>query len=105
MARPLAPPCLLVLQGRSPPGTRHPYLKPRLDGSPTMPTFTLLTFNCLGLTRVGTRRRLLSLARELEGAPYDAVCLQEVQAVVSRNLLTQACASYAGAYAPNVYGA
>jgi endonuclease/exonuclease/phosphatase family metal-dependent hydrolase len=70
-----------------------------------MPTFTLLTFNCLGLPRVGTRRRLLSLARELERAPYDAVCLQEVQAVSSRKLLIQACASYAGAYAPNVYGA
>ena len=70
-----------------------------------MPTFTLLTFNCLGLRRIGTRRRLLSLARELEAAPYDAVCLQEVQAVASRDLLTQACASYAGTYAPNVYGA
>jgi endonuclease/exonuclease/phosphatase family metal-dependent hydrolase len=70
-----------------------------------MPIFTLLTFNCLGLPRVDTRRRLLSLARELERAPYDAVCLQEVQAVSSRNLLIQDCASYASAYAPNVYGA
>ena len=81
------------------------FLKPRSNSSPIMPTFTLLTFNCLGLRRVDTRRRLLSLARELERAPYDAVCLQEVQAVTSRKLLTQACASYAGAYAPNVYGA
>jgi endonuclease/exonuclease/phosphatase family metal-dependent hydrolase len=70
-----------------------------------MPTFTLLTFNCLGLPRVGTPRRLLTLARELEGAPYDAVCLQEVQAVAYRKLLIQACASYTSAYAPNIYGA
>jgi endonuclease/exonuclease/phosphatase family metal-dependent hydrolase len=70
-----------------------------------MPTFTLLTYNCLGLRRVGTRRRLLTLAHELEEAPYDVVCLQEVQAVSSRKLLIQACASYTSAYAPNVYGA
>jgi endonuclease/exonuclease/phosphatase family metal-dependent hydrolase len=68
-----------------------------------MPTFTLLTFNCLGALGVGTRRRLLTLARELEGAPYDVVCLQEVQAQIYRKLLIQACASYASAYAPYVY--
>jgi endonuclease/exonuclease/phosphatase family metal-dependent hydrolase len=70
-----------------------------------MPTFTLLTYNCLGLPRLGTRRRLLTLARELERASYDVVCLQEVQAVTSRKLLVHACASYTSAYAPNVYGA
>jgi len=70
-----------------------------------MPTFTLLTFNCMGLPRVGTRRRLLTLARELERAPYDVVCLQEVQAVIHRKLLIQACTGYTSAYAPNVYGA
>src|SRR6186713_1920914 len=70
-----------------------------------MPTFTLLTFNCLGLSKAGTRRRLQTLARELERAPYDAVCLQEVQAVNNRKLLIEACAGYTSAYAPNVYGA
>jgi endonuclease/exonuclease/phosphatase family metal-dependent hydrolase len=68
-----------------------------------MPTFTLLTFNCLGAPGVGTRRRLLTLARELEGAPYDAVCLQEVQAQIYRKLLVEACGSYASVYAPYFY--
>ena len=68
-----------------------------------MPTFTLLTFNCLGAPGVGTRRRLLTLARELEGALYDVVCLQEVQAQMYRRLLMRACASYACVSAPYIY--
>jgi endonuclease/exonuclease/phosphatase family metal-dependent hydrolase len=68
-----------------------------------MPTFSLLTYNCLGAPGIGTRRRLLTLARELEDAPYDVVCLQEVQAQIYRKLLVQGCASYAGVYAPYFY--
>src|SRR5262245_31221947 len=68
-----------------------------------MPTFTLLTFNCLGAPGVGTRRRLLTLARELEGAPYDVVCLQEVQSQIYRRLLVHACGSYTSIYAPYIY--
>jgi endonuclease/exonuclease/phosphatase family metal-dependent hydrolase len=68
-----------------------------------MPTFTLLTFNCLGAPGIGTRRRLLTLARELESDPYDVVCLQEVQAQSYRKLLVQACESYTSVYAPYVY--
>ncbi len=59
-----------------------------------MPTFSLLTFNCFGVPALATRRRLLTLARELNQHPESVVCLQEVQAHMYRRLLIQACDPY-----------
>ncbi|MBI3944171.1 MAG: endonuclease/exonuclease/phosphatase family protein [Chloroflexi bacterium] len=42
--------------------------------------FSLVTLNCLGVPFVqNTRARLATIARELDSAPVDVVCLQEVQ--------------------------
>jgi endonuclease/exonuclease/phosphatase family metal-dependent hydrolase len=57
-------------------------------------TFSLLTFNCFGLWLPNTRRRLLALARELDGGRYQIVCLQEIQLHAYQRLLVENCASY-----------
>jgi endonuclease/exonuclease/phosphatase (EEP) superfamily protein YafD len=57
-------------------------------------SFSLLTLNCFGLALPGTKRRLLALARELEQAPHEVVCLQELQLHQYRNVLVKGCASY-----------
>lgn len=63
--------------------------------------FSLVTFNCFGGASWRPRRRLLSLARELEADPATVVCLQEVQSHATRRLLVEACRGYpAHAYAP-----
>lgn len=56
--------------------------------------FSLLTFNCFGTPTPTTRRRLLTLARELDYRGDTLVCLQEVQTNAYRKLLTRACARY-----------
>ncbi|NJK31987.1 MAG: endonuclease/exonuclease/phosphatase family protein [Deltaproteobacteria bacterium] len=67
------------------------------------PAFSLVTFNCFGGLSWSPRRRLLTLARELERAGPTAVCLQEVQTHGARRLLIDACQSYtAHAYAPGL---
>jgi endonuclease/exonuclease/phosphatase family metal-dependent hydrolase len=66
-----------------------------------MPTFSLLTLNCFGVPTGTTRRRLWTLARELEQRDHAIVALQEVQAHRYRRLLSAACTSYpARAYEP-----
>lgn len=69
-----------------------------------MTTFSLLTLNCFGVPTPSTRRRLLTLARELNQLDTDVVCLQEVQSHTYRKLLIAACTSYpANTYAPFVH--
>jgi endonuclease/exonuclease/phosphatase family metal-dependent hydrolase len=69
-----------------------------------MPAFSLVTLNCFGVPTPTTRRRLLSLALELNKNPHSVVCLQEVQTNAYRELLTQALKGYqASAYEPFVY--
>ena len=69
-----------------------------------MATFALLTLNCFGVPAPLTRRRLRTLARELDRHDASVVCLQEVQAHAYRQLLVQACATYsANAYTPFVH--
>jgi endonuclease/exonuclease/phosphatase (EEP) superfamily protein YafD len=57
-------------------------------------SFSLLTLNCFGLWLPNTKRRLLSLAKELEQRPYQIVCLQEIQLHQYQRLLIEACPSY-----------
>lgn len=57
-------------------------------------SFSLLTLNCFGLWLPNTRRRLLALAKELEGSSYQVVCLQEIQLHRYRKVLVEGCASY-----------
>jgi endonuclease/exonuclease/phosphatase family metal-dependent hydrolase len=59
-----------------------------------VPTFSLLTLNCFGVPTPSTRRRLLTLAQELNRADYGVVCLQEVQTHAYARLLAEACAAY-----------
>lgn len=62
-----------------------------------------MTFNCFGGISWRPRRRLLTLARELERAGPTVVCLQEVQTHAARRLLTGAGGHYpAHAYAPGL---
>ncbi len=69
-----------------------------------MATFSMLTFNCFGVPTPTTRRRLLTLARELNHSDYGAVCLQEVQAHMYRKLLTHATVEYSDCvYTPFVH--
>jgi endonuclease/exonuclease/phosphatase family metal-dependent hydrolase len=57
-------------------------------------SFSLLTLNCFGLWLPNTRRRLLALAKVLEGSSYQILCLQEIQLHGYRRSLVEACASY-----------
>ena len=59
-----------------------------------MGTFSLPTFNCFGAPAPLTRRRLLTLAYELNQRADSVVCLQEVQANPYRKLLIEACTAY-----------
>lgn len=70
-----------------------------------MNTLSLLTFNCFGAPGFYTARRLRRLARELNHAAYDIVCLQEVQTHAYRRLLTkQSHAAYPHqAYQPFIH--
>ena len=69
-----------------------------------MPQFSLITLNCFGVPTPTTRRRLLTLAHELDRQGSNVVCLQEVQAHTYRRLLTQANARYpVNAYEPFVH--
>lgn len=70
-----------------------------------MDTFSLLTLNCFGVPGWNTRARLRTLSRMLNEAPYELVCLQEVQTHRYRQLLTTGCqTSYAAqAYAGFVH--
>jgi endonuclease/exonuclease/phosphatase (EEP) superfamily protein YafD len=49
--------------------------------------FSLITFNCFGGLALGTRRRLLALAQELNRRADSVACLQEAQAHAHRKLL------------------
>ena len=60
----------------------------------TVNTLSLLTFNCFGLWLPGTKRRLLTLAQQLEKSSYQVVCLQEIQLHRYQRLLVNACPSY-----------
>src|SRR4051812_29315993 len=69
-----------------------------------MPRFSLLSLNCFGTPTPSTRRRLLTLAQELNREPVSVVCLQEVQAHIYRRLLINACSIYpANAHTPFVH--
>ena len=69
-----------------------------------MAQFSLITLNCFGVPTPTTRRRLLSLAREVDRRSPDIVCFQEVQAHPYRRLLTRASERYpASAYEPFVH--
>lgn len=59
-----------------------------------MATFSLLTLNCFGVPTLLVRRRLLTLARELNRSDMTVVCLQEVQAHLYRRMLIEACVEY-----------
>jgi endonuclease/exonuclease/phosphatase family metal-dependent hydrolase len=64
-------------------------------------TFSFLTLNCFGAPAPLTRRRLLTLAHQLNQRDFSFVCLQEVQAHAYRQLLIQSCAQYPfNTYAP-----
>jgi endonuclease/exonuclease/phosphatase family metal-dependent hydrolase len=56
--------------------------------------FSLLTFNCFGAPFWTPRRRLRTLAQELDRLAPDVVCLQEVQSHAMRRLLTENCSIY-----------
>lgn len=60
----------------------------------SMPTFSLLTFNCFGGLNWTTPRRLRSLARELPNLQPGVVCLQEVQSNRALRLLLQLTAPH-----------
>jgi endonuclease/exonuclease/phosphatase family metal-dependent hydrolase len=67
-------------------------------------TFTALTFNCFGGLAPGTRRRLLTLARELARRAPDVICLQEVQLHAHHALIVRALDTYPHtAHEPFVY--
>jgi endonuclease/exonuclease/phosphatase family metal-dependent hydrolase len=69
-----------------------------------MAQFSLVTFNCFGVLAPTTRRRLLTLARELNGGEHSIVCLQEAQAHAYNNALIRACTQYPNSsYEPFVY--
>lgn len=59
-----------------------------------MVTFSLITFNCLGVPVLKVRRRLRALARELNRSAATVVCLQEVQRHAYRQLLVRECSAY-----------
>jgi endonuclease/exonuclease/phosphatase family metal-dependent hydrolase len=59
-----------------------------------MGQLSLVTFNCLGAPSPSTRRRLLTLAQELNRRAEDVVCLQEAQAHIYRRLLIDASTAY-----------
>jgi endonuclease/exonuclease/phosphatase family metal-dependent hydrolase len=62
-----------------------------------------MTFNCFGGVSWRPRRRLLTLARELERAGPMIVCLQEVQTHAARRIIVGACGRYpTHAYAPGL---
>src|SRR4051812_33292422 len=69
----------------------------------SMPNFSLLTFNCFGVPALTTRRRLLTLARELNQRADMVVCLQEVQAHIYRRLLMQETTHTACAYEQHLH--
>lgn len=56
-----------------------------------MAEFSMITLNCFGVPTTSTRRRLYTLAQEVNHRPAAVVCLQEVQAHRYRKLLTHAC--------------
>ena len=55
-----------------------------------MAQFSLLTLNCFGVPAPSTRTRLRGLAAAVNRIGADVVCLQEVQAMPYRDVLTQA---------------
>jgi endonuclease/exonuclease/phosphatase family metal-dependent hydrolase len=59
---------------------------------------SLLTFNCFGLWLPNTKRRLLTLAEQLERSTYQVVCLQEIQLHQYQQVIVKACPSYPYAY-------
>ena len=59
-----------------------------------MNNFSIITLNCFGVPTMRTRRRLLTLARELNSLGGTVVSLQEVQTHRYRRLLTRACVCY-----------
>ena len=59
-----------------------------------MAEFSLVTFNCLGAPAPYVRRRLLTLAQELNRRADCVVCLQEAQAHIYSRLLLRACDQY-----------
>lgn len=60
----------------------------------SMPSISLITFNCFGTPTPRTQRRLLALADALNHSTVDIVCLQEVQSHVYRRLLLSACTTF-----------
>lgn len=60
----------------------------------SMPSISIITFNCFGTPTLRTQRRLLTLAHALNQSAADIVCLQEVQAHVYRRLLLRACHTF-----------
>ena len=66
-----------------------------------MKTFSLISLNCFGVPTPTTRRRLLTLAGELNRREATVVCLQEIQSHNYRRLLIRACERYPShAYVP-----
>ncbi len=65
----------------------------------------LLTFNCFGVPLLSnTRARLRTLARELDAADVDVVCLQEIQLSRYLPLLRRSLTQYPhAAYEPYIY--
>jgi endonuclease/exonuclease/phosphatase family metal-dependent hydrolase len=59
-----------------------------------MAQFSLLTINCFGVPAPQTRRRLHTLADQLNRDPLTVVCFQEVQMHTYRRLLLDACTRY-----------
>lgn len=57
-------------------------------------SFAVLTLNCFGGYLPNTGRRLLALAKELEGRDDQVICLQEIQLNLYLKLLLKACSSY-----------
>lgn len=60
----------------------------------SMPSISIITFNCFGTPTPRTQRRLLTLADALNKSAADIVCLQEVQAHVYRRLFVRACHTF-----------
>lgn len=69
-----------------------------------MGSFALLTLNVFGVPTPTTAWRLRTLAAQLDGSSYDAVCLQEVQFHPYRELLAAGTPSFPTAiYAPHLH--
>lgn len=72
--------------------------------SGAMDSFRFLTFNSFAIMGWRTRRRLLTLARELNDLDLELICLQEIQSHTARRVIFDALEEYDhAAYVPHLH--